>query len=373
MILADLGGEVIKLEPPGGDPLREFYPMFASVNRGKKSIVVNLKTAEGQAVLHALAERSDILLESFRPDVTTRLGGDYETLSRINPRLIYCSISGFGQDGPYKNRSGHDINYLAIGGLLSLSVKVDGLPSIPPVLLSDLASGLFAAVAVLAALRGRELTGQGQYIDLSMTDSVVSWLSPELARFSAEGVLPESPTLTHLPHYDVFRTADGKFLTLGIVYEPYFWNRLCGVFGLSDLRGLSTAERIEREKEIRGRLRDILSTKPRDEWERLLTAADVPCGGVRELEELVKDPQFLYRRLFSDLSTEDGGVCRQVALPMKFSAMAEEAQQSPPRLGEQSIAILRELGHSDKKIRHLRRMEIIYSQEKENPRDKQKE
>src|SRR5574341_64126 len=320
MILADLGAEVVKVEAPGGDPLRAYPPMFDSVNRGKRSIVLDLKTADGKAILGRLAGRADLVLEGFRPGVAARLGVDYASVAKIKPDIIYCSISGFGQDGPYRDGSGHDINYLAMGGVLGLEVPIAGRPSPPPVLVSDLAAGQFAAIALLAALVGRLRTGGGQYIDLSMTDGVVSWVGTELARFHAEGKRPDRPNVTVAPHYEIFATSDGGFVALGIVYEEHFWRRFCELLSLAGWRGWTHDERLHRSEEIRGELRRRFLQRPRAAWERLFEGVDVPFAGVANLEEVLQNPQFRHRDLFAELPSSAGeGTTGQVALPMKFS------------------------------------------------------
>lgn len=353
MILADLGARVIKIEPPDGDPLRAFPPMFASVNRGKQSMALNLKTEAGQAVLLRLIEHADAVLEGFRPDVAARLGADYDTVCAANPGVIYCSISGFGQQGPYRERAGHDINYLSFSGLLSQTGQADGRPVVPPVFISDLSSGLYAAIAILAALHYRHRTGHGQYIDLSMTESVIAWMAPEIARAHAEASVPDRPLLSGLPHYDVFETADGQFLSLGIVYESHFWQRLCDATGLEAWRDLTTGERMQRRDEIRAQLRQLFRTRIRDEWIGRLQEADVPCGPVYTLDELASDPQFLYRNVFRDIPASDGTVSRQTMPPFRFSRLQIEPTGPPPDLGAHSRGILRQLGYSQEEVKRL--------------------
>ena len=347
MLLADLGAEVIKVEAPGGDPMREYAPMFDSVNRGKRSIALDLKRPEGKAVLARLAERADLMLEGFRPGVAARLGVDYATLAKIKPDIIYCAISGFGQDGPYRDRSGHDINYLAMGGVLGLEVPIAGKPSPPPVLVSDMAAGQFAAIGLLAALVGRMRTGRGQYIDLSMTDGVVSWVGTELARFHAEGKSPGRPNVTVAPHYEIFATADGEFVALGIVYEDHFWRRFCETMGFAAWRDWGNDERIRRFDEIRDELRRRFLQRSRAGWERAFEGADVPFAGVATLGEVLANPQFRHRGLFAELpSSEGSGTSRQVALPMKFSQAECTPRGAPPRLSEHAEALLKDLGYS---------------------------
>ncbi len=354
MILADLGADVIKAEAPAGDPLRAYPPMFDSVNRGKRSIALDLKTAAGKAILGKLAARADLMLEGFRPGVAARLGVDYASVAKRKPDIIYCAISGFGQDGPYRDRSGHDINYLAMGGVLGLEVPIAGHPSPPPVLVSDLAAGQFAAIALLAALVGRLRNGAGQYVDLSMTDGVVSWVGPELARFHAEGKSPDRPNVTVAPHYEIFATADGEFVSLGVVYEDHFWRNLCDLLDFLAWREWKNEDRMRRYEEIRGELRRRFFRRTRAEWEKLFEGVDVPFAGVASLAEVLQNPQFRHRGLFAELPSSTGaGTSRQVGLPMKFSQAECVPRGAPPRLGEHAGAILKDLAYSPQDIREL--------------------
>ena len=223
MTLADLGANVVKVEPPGGDPLRHSLGMWASLNRGKRSMVLDLKSAGGREVLRTLAAEADVVLEGWRPGVADRLGADYPTLSASNPALVYCSISGFGQQGPWRDRPGHDVNYLALSGYLGVQTAVEGRPWPPPILVSDLASGLYAAISVLAAVAGRHANGGGAYVDLSMTEAALSLLGPEIGQMVAEGGSAKNPNVTFIPTYGLFPCADGRWLSLGIVHEDHFW------------------------------------------------------------------------------------------------------------------------------------------------------
>lgn len=338
MILADLGARVIKVEPPGGDPLRHTPGMFASVNRGKQSLVLNLKVPGAQALLDRLAGTCDVVLEGWRPGVAARLGADYATMSRQNPCLVYCSISGFGQAGPWRERPAHDVNYLALGGYLGVQAVIEGRPWPPPVLISDLTTGLYAAIAVLAAVAGRSASGRGSYVDLAMADAVVALLGPEIGRASAEDAPPSHPNVTFIPHYGLFPCADGRWMSLGIVHEDHFWKRLCRATGLDDLAGLAFSERMAQAERLHKALHATFLRRPAAAWEHLLSTIDVPAAVVNTLGEVLESPQFRARDVFAQF----GGVC-YAAQPMHFSTGSVTPIAGSPALGEHTDAILTEL------------------------------
>ncbi len=340
MTLSDLGARVIKVEPPGGDPLRRDADMFAAFNRGKESIELDLKTADARRVLLALARRADVVLEGSRPGVAERLGADYPTLSAGNPGLVYCSISGFGQEGPWRNRPAHDLNYLALSGYLALQGRMDGRPRPPAVLLSDLAAGLYAATLVLAQLGGRSVSGLGGYVDLSITEAALSLMAPEVARQPDAGGPRGRPNVAGIPHYDVFECADGRWFSLGIVHEDHFWDRFCAAAGIEDLAGLGHSERMARSCEIRERLSDAFRRRTADDWESRLAAADVPGAAPVEIEDVHHSPQFQARGAFVEI---DGR--RYVTQPAALSTGRVGPDRGPPELDEHAADILRELGH----------------------------
>ena len=347
MILADLGARVIKVEPPGGDPLRHSAGMWASLNRGKQSLVLDLKSDGGRQVLGRLAESADIVLEGWRPGVADRLGADFSTLSERNPGLVYCAISGFGQDGPWRDRSGHDINYLALSGYLDVEAAVTGRPWPPPVLMSDLSSGLYAAIAVLAGVCGRQISGSGTYVDLSMTEAAVSLLGLEIGGATDEGTPHDQPNVTYIPHYGLFPCADGRWISLGIVHEDHFWDRFCRIAGLTELAGLKFNDRLAQAESIRRALHETFVTRPSSEWERMLQEVDVPAAAVVELKEVFDSPQFKSRGTFVDL-----GLHRYVTQPARFSTGSVSPTEGPPEPGQHAEAILSELGYGhDERIK----------------------
>ena len=338
-ILRDLGARVVKVEPRAGDPLRQTPRMWEALNRGKESIALDLKTCRGRQVLRKLAEGADILLEGWRPGVASRLGADFATLSAQNQGLVYCSISGFGQQGPWRDRPGHDVNYLALSGYLGAQTLIEGRPWPPPALVSDMSAGLYAAIMVLAAVNSRRATGRGTYVDLSMAESVISLLAPEFAGTSDTDSAEEQPNVTSIPHYGVFRCGDGRWISLGIVDEDHFWDRFCAVAGLDDLAGLKLAQRTEMGSRLRERLATAFLSLPSDEWEQRLRDVDVPAAVVLLPGEVADSPQFRSRDVFVDF-----GDHRYVSQPARLSTASIAPTGSPPALGEHTHSIEAELG-----------------------------
>lgn len=346
MWLGDLGADVIKIEPPDGNYMRligdvenGIGPYFVSLNRNKRSIVLDLKQPEGQEALRRLAATADILVEGFRPGVMARLGADYDTLASVNPRLIYCSISGFGQDGPYRDYPGHDLTYLALAGILGFNRGEAGAPHPLPVQVADLGAGSMPALtAILAALYSRERSGQGQYLDVAMLDGALSWLyfllplarRPDLAE-EGQGMLTGGALC-----YNVYETADGRYLAVAAL-EPHFWSALCQDIGRPDLieYGLNpepgAAERL-------AELRSLFRGRTLAEWLARLDLRRTACAPVYTLEEMAGDPQIAHRGLIVEEAAP------QVAFPARLSRTPASIRRPPPRLGEHTEEVLREIG-----------------------------
>jgi crotonobetainyl-CoA:carnitine CoA-transferase CaiB-like acyl-CoA transferase len=356
MMLADLGAEVLKIERPGtGDPARQWPPFFNSVNRNKRSLTLDLARAEGKDVFYELVKKYDVMTEGFRPGVARKLGIDFETLHRINPGLVYCSISGYGQDGPYRDLPGHDINYQALSGMLSCFRDDNGDPVFPALMIGDQSSGMFAAFSILAALLSRERTGQGQYLDCSMFDGLLFLLSTHLQYFFATGKKISAPD----PAYGTFRTSDGKHLSLGVAYEDQFWDRICGALGLHDLKGLKAGQRSERQGELTERLKALFRTRARDEWVEALGKADVPASPLKEFDEVMRDPHVAARKMIQKISLPNGEKLRQVAFPTKLSTTPAQVRMPPPGLGEHTEEVLAELGYTEGEIKSLKGQNVV--------------
>jgi crotonobetainyl-CoA:carnitine CoA-transferase CaiB-like acyl-CoA transferase len=293
MLLHALGAEIVKVEPPGGDPARAIDPpMFEKVNAGKPTREVDLRTAEGRAELHLLAADCDVLVEGFRPGVAERLGFGYDEIAVLRPDVVYCSISGYGQTGPYRTLPGHDLNYLGVAGAAG-SHDHGGGPSAQEIPMVDLATGTSAALAIVAAVRRRDRTGEGCYLDVAMLDSAVAWANVKIP--------PEADAAE--PAYAVLPAADGRRLSVGVI-EDKFWRALCEGLGWDDWARDATLASYEgrrsRAAEVHDRLERTIATRPRAEWLALLEAVDVPVAPVHERDEAADDPQIRERDLLGD-------------------------------------------------------------------------
>ncbi len=324
LFLAEAGAEVIKVERPGSGEDMRYYPPkwgdssinFSLLNRGKKSIAVDLKNEEERAKLIPLIEEADIIVEQFRPGVMSRLGLDYEAIKSINSKIIYCSISGFGQNGPKKNLAGHDINYIGDAGLLSLSLGSTEQPVVPPALIADIAGGAYPAVMnILLALRERDLSGQGCYIDIAMTDGVLPFLFWALGKTSATGINPKNgqDRLTGgSPRYQLYPTSDQRFVAAGPLEEK-FWEVFTKTIGLAaEYRDDS----INEEETIR-QVASIIKAKSSSYWEPIFRLANCCCSIVKTVEEVLEDEQFRARGVFAEqLMSKNGDTIPAVPIPI---------------------------------------------------------
>lgn len=363
-MLADMGAEVIKVEDPdGGDYNRSWGPFaktesgsFLLLNRNKKSITINLKNDDGKALFRRLAAKADIVLEGYRPGVMERLGLSYESLRADNPGLVYCAISGFGQDGPLRLAPGHDLNYLALAGALQLFGKAGEGPIVPGLSIADVGGGsLMASTGILAALIARGRTGRGQFVDISMTDGVVSWLALHAPDYLFGGIEPrggERPFIGQAPCYNVYRCADGGHVVLGAI-EAHFWRRFCDAAGVPE-----TAREHWPTGEDARRFHDavaaIFATRNRDEWTLLAGEADIPLTPVNTLAEAFRDPQLRHRRMLTEVEHPTEGMIPQLGFPIKLSGTPCEIRSAAPLLGEHTDEILAAAGYDAAGIAALR-------------------
>jgi crotonobetainyl-CoA:carnitine CoA-transferase CaiB-like acyl-CoA transferase len=351
-LLADLGMDVLTIAAPG-DPFGTGIPFLA---RNKRSMTLNLKQAAGRDVFLRLAAGADVVLEGFRPGVTARLGIDYETLRAANPRLVYCAITGYGQDGPYRDRVGHDVNYLGYAGVLGYVGETGRAPVIPGVQIADIGGGaLMAAVGILSALLAREQTGRGQFVDVAMLDGAVAWNVYHLLLYVLSGRSPErgrTQLTGHHPCYAVYETRDGRHVTVG-AYEEQFWSRLCRHFGRDDFIPAQWDESAKRE-EMFAFFRAVFRKKTLAEWIDELGDAEICFGPVNTLEEMRTDAQVRHRGMMVG-----EGSALMPGPPIKLSATPASIRTPPAVFGEHTDAVLRTLGLDDPQIAQLRAAGVI--------------
>ena len=368
MVLGDLGADVLRVEQPGGGRMAlarvrdvseseaRRRSAFNALNRNKRSIALNLKSPEAQEVLHGLVRDADVFVEGFRPGVVRRLGCDYETLSALNPRLVYCSLSGYGQDGPYSGLVGHDINYISVGGALGVIGSEGGPPVIPYNIIADYAGGGFhAATAILAAVLARGHTGHGQYVDVAMSDGVAYMLATLMSDYFTSGAVPQRGVMGlngGAPYYNVYECRDGRYLSIGCI-EPWFWHALCSALGREDLfAGQFDTERAE---EVKSELRSIFLTRDRDEWWEMLSGIDnIAVAKVSTLDEVAQDPQNLHRRMVIEAGTLDGETVKQVGIGPKLSDTPGTVRSLGATVGQHTDDVLDGLGYSREQIANLR-------------------
>ncbi|HUS78032.1 MAG TPA: CaiB/BaiF CoA-transferase family protein [Patescibacteria group bacterium] len=373
MTLSDLGAEIIKVEMPGrGDDTRAYPPYvngvssyFLSINRGKKSITLDLKKQEAREALHRIAGKCDVLLENFRPGVTERLGADYETLRKVNPRLIYCSISSFGQTGPYAKWPGYDLIIQGMGGLMGITGEPDSPPVRIGVAITDIGAGMYATIAILAALQARNATGVGQHLDVSMLDGSISWMTYMAGNYFATGTPPPKYGSAHpsIVPYQAFVAGDGKGILIAAGNDR-LWGMLCDGMGLSELkddpRYATADDRVENRDTLIPLLQGVFERRPRDEWLVALRGLGFPCAPVYTLDEIFSDPQVLQRGMLAEMEHPEAGTIKQIGPALKLSGTPCSLTTPPPTLGEHTEEVLGTLaGYSEEEIEELRRAGAI--------------
>ena len=372
MALGDLGAEVLLVEAPagairgpafgpsGGEAEAARRRAYNPLGRNKQSIVVDLRQPEGVELVHALAAQADVFLEGFRPGVTDRLGVGYEAISRTNPRIVYASLSGYGQTGPYSNMVGHDINYISVGGALSMIGRPGQKPAIPQNTIGDFAGGgLMTAFAIVSALYGRASTGRGQFLDMSMTDGVLYLLASQTGGVLAGGP-PPAPGMQMLgggsPHYTVYECADGKYLSIGSL-EPQFWAALCKLVGREDM--LDGANDASRHAEFGAHLDAFFRTKTRDQWFADLRDVELCVAPVLDVAEALADEHQRARGMVVEVDDPVAGRVRQVGVGPKFSNTPGSVRSTAPAAGAHTDEVLRGLGYDAARIAMLREKKVV--------------
>ena len=371
MLLGDMGADVVKIEPPGGESMRggelEQAPgvsaSFLAVNRNKRGIVLDLKRPEGVAILKKLAATADVLVENYRPGVAARLGVDYATLAALNPRLVYCSISGFGQTGPYAQRGGFDLIAQGMSGIMSATGTEGGPPVKVGVPITDLGAGLFGLMGILAALRARRVTGRGQLVDTSLFEAGLALSAWEATEYWYTGENPRPLGTAHRLNapYQAFRASDGWF-TVGAANER-LWPRFAGLLGLEHLVGdqrfARPAPRLANRAALEELVEAVTAGKPRGHWLALCEEAGIPAGPIYSVPEALADPHALARGMVQELEHPQAGRVKALGNPVKLSRSPATLRKAAPCLGEDTDAVLREAGYTPGAIAALRAAGVV--------------
>lgn len=365
MTLADLGADVIKIETPAGDDTRQWGPPFIegesayylSVNRNKKSIVLNLKEEKGKEVFYKLVKDADVVVENFRPGTLKRLGADYDTLKEINPGIILASISGFGQTGPYAQKPGYDVLAQGMGGLMS----VTGEPGRPPVKagfsIADIGTGMWAIIGILAALRERDRSGKGQWIDVSLLDTIISWQAYFAGNYFATEEDPEPLGGAHpnIVPYQVFEASDGYFILA--VGNDQLWQKCIDAINddvLRDEKYATNPGRVKHREELVKLLNDKFKEKTVRDWVAIFEEVKIPVGPINKLSDILNDPHVKEREMVVEKDHPVIGQLKMLGIPVKLSRTPGEIKTVPPALGEHTDQVLKELGYSDADIAALK-------------------
>lgn len=371
MMLADMGADVISVERREIGDVSRFWPPFKNgisyyyfvMNRNKRSITLDLKKEEGREILLKLAERADVFLENFTPGTVDRLRIDYETIKKMNPKIIYCQISGYGQDGPYKDRRAMDLVMQGEGGLMSYT----GTPDTPckvGITIADLIAAMNATYSILVALLYREKTGEGQRIDVSMFDGQVAQLLFQAQRFWLTGKIPERMGAKHpvLTPYESYEAKDGKYVNICVINRET-WVRFCKAGGLEhimdDEKFATMDQRVKNREELTKITCETIKKKTRDEWIEILTSNGVPCGAINNVAEVLNHPQTKHRNMILEVDHPKAGKVKLLGIPIKLSKTPGKVRLAPPTLGQHTEEILKEIEYDDNEIKRLREEEVI--------------
>ena len=373
LMLGDHGADVIKIELPGtGDDTRHWGPpfigeesaYFLSINRNKRSLTLNFKEARAKEIFLQLAVKADVVVENFTPGVMHRFGLDYETVKAANPKIIYCSISGFGQTGPYKDRPAYDQIMQGISGIMSITGEPQGEPQKVGIAITDIGAGMWSAFAIMAAVFHRGQHGEGQYIDISMMDAQVAWLTYQAAFYFANGQPPQRLGAAHptLVPYQAFMCQDGKYINVAVGSER-IWERFCQGLSRQDLKDdpdyATNADRVRNRETLVPLLQEFFLKRTVAEWVSALNPVSVPCGPINDLGDVFADPQLLHRQMYLEMPHPTLGTIKQTGIPIKFSRTPGGLDRPPPLLGEHNQEILRELGCSDAEIQRMADESVI--------------
>lgn len=368
-VLADMGAMVLRVEAPTRPDMVRIMPPFdsnglsachASLNRNKSGIAIDLKTAEGIEIVRSLVKEYDIVVEQFRPGVMSRLGIGYEELKAINPKLIYCAITGYGQNGVYKNRAGHDLNYLAIAGIMDYTGRREAGPLPLPIQAADITGGLYAVSGILAAVIHRLKTGEGQLVDISLTDAAFSLqaLTAPPALVGDDQPKPETDGLNGGSFYDCYRTADNRFLSIAGL-EPQFFSGFCMAIGKPELIPLGISKAPETVHQVKTTISSVIIQKSLADWNALFAAMDVCVEPVLTFAEACEHPQIRDRRMVIDVPMANGETQRQIACPVVFSATPVQYVLTGGHLGAESDLVLQGQGYSTEQIGDLKKRGVI--------------
>ena len=378
--LADLGAEVIKVERPGyGDDTRAWGPpwinmegkissYFAAANRGKKSLTLNISSPQGKKIIEELVKISDVVIENYKLGDLKRYGLDYESLKVINPKLVYCSITGYGQDGPNAHKPGYDFVFQAIGGMMSITGEADAEPGGGPqklgVAVADVITGMYSTIAILAALNSRDQTGLGQYIDMALLDGIIALGGNQITGFFADGKVPFRYGNAHasLVPYQVFAVKDGEIVIA--VGNDTQWQRFCEAINRPDLakdpKWEKVTGRITGRSELIPQLAKTMLEKGMNEWITILEQYDVPCGPINNYQQVFADPHVIHRGIKVDTPYEDGSIISTIASPLRLQSTPPQYNRPPPKLGDSNFEILNQLlGYSEESIEQMKKEKIV--------------